>query len=68
MVTEQFSIRLPRATKAKIVRNARIMGKKPAEYARELLEKDEELITGEELHRRLMRYVRGNKTPLVAKR
>jgi predicted DNA-binding protein len=68
MVTEQFNIRLPRATKAKIARNARIMGKKPAEYARELLEKDEELVTGKELHRRLMRYARGNKTPLVAKK
>lgn len=55
MVSTQFNIRVSTATKAKIARNARIMGKRPAEYARDLLENDEELLTGEELYRRLVR-------------
>ena len=64
MATEQFNIRVTQATKAKIIHNARIMGQRPAEYARALLEKDEELVTGQELHRRLMRYARRNSKPL----
>jgi len=58
MITEQFNIRVTPATKAKIIHNARVVGQRPAEYARALLEKDEELITGQELHRRLARNLK----------
>jgi hypothetical protein len=61
MKTIQLNIRLTPEIKAKIVNNARLMGQRPAEYARSILAKEEELITGAELHRRVLAHVRARK-------
>jgi len=61
MISEQFNIRVSPATKAKIIRNARLMQKRPAEYVRALLEKDEELETCAALDSRLTRMFRQRK-------
>lgn len=74
MVASRLTIRVSSATKAKIAHNARLMGQRPSEYVRALLDKDEELtdeepITCAEFDRhvtRLVRHMRLRKVPAVA--
>jgi predicted DNA-binding protein len=58
MIAAQLNIRLSSAQRAKLDKNARFVGKKPAEYVRELLDREEEYLTGEELYQRALKLAR----------
>jgi uncharacterized protein (DUF1778 family) len=58
MPTAQLNIRLSPAQRAKITRNARAYGQKPTDYVRSLIDREDEAITGVEIHRRATASVR----------
>jgi uncharacterized protein (DUF1778 family) len=58
MVAEQLNIRLSPAQRAKLDKNARFVGKRPTDYLCELLDKEEEYLTGEELYQRSVKFAR----------
>jgi len=58
MPTAQLNIRITPAQRAKIRHNARIRGKKPTDYVRDLIDNEEEYVTGAEIYRRVMKTAR----------
>jgi len=58
MSTAQLTIRLTPAQRAKINHNAKMRGKKPTDYVRDLIDNEDEYITGAEIYRRMMKTAR----------
>ena len=58
MVASQLNIRLTPGQRAKLDKNARFVGKEPSEYMGELLDREEEYLTGEEFYQRALKLAR----------
>ncbi len=54
----QINLRITERQHAKLLHNAHLLDKKPNDYLRSLLEKEDELITGEDAYRRAIASVK----------
>lgn len=58
MPTAQLNIRLSPVQRAKVAHNARAYGQKPTDYVRSLIDREDEVLTGEERVRRAVAAAR----------
>ena len=58
MPTAQLNIRLTPEQRDKINHNAQAYGKRPADYVRELIDREERYVSGEEIYQRILKKAR----------